>query len=73
MWNFVATALIFTYQCNYRLRTSGSAAFNLCMVAMGASDAYTEIGIHAWDIAGGALIVQEAGGVTMDPDGIFPS
>ncbi|XP_067001859.2 inositol monophosphatase 1 [Anabrus simplex] len=50
-------------------RSSGSAALNMAMVAMGAADAYFEYGIHAWDIAAGDLIVREAGGVVMDPAG----
>jgi myo-inositol-1(or 4)-monophosphatase len=41
----------------------------MAMVAMGASDAYIEFGIHAWDIAAGDLIVREAGGVVIDPAG----
>jgi myo-inositol-1(or 4)-monophosphatase len=43
------------------LRT-GSAALDLCNVACGRLDAYWEKGIDAYDIAAGALIVEEAGG-----------
>jgi myo-inositol-1(or 4)-monophosphatase len=42
----------------------------MAMVALGASDAYVEFGIHAWDIAAGDLIVREAGGVVIDPAGL---
>lgn len=53
----------------YRLRTLGSAALNMCMVALGGADVYFEFGIHAWDMAAGDLIVREAGGVSIDPAG----
>lgn len=41
----------------------------MCLVASGAVEAFFEIGIHCWDIAAGAVIVTEAGGVLMDVDG----
>jgi myo-inositol-1(or 4)-monophosphatase len=40
----------------------GSAAMDLCCVAAGWLDGYWEIRIKPWDIAAGALIVEEAGG-----------
>jgi len=52
-----------------RLRSLGSAALNMCMVALGGADVSFEFGIHAWDIAAGDLIVREAGGVSIDPAG----
>ncbi|XP_071560858.1 inositol monophosphatase 1 [Temnothorax nylanderi] len=51
------------------IRTLGSAALNMCMVALGGADVSFEFGIHAWDIAAGDLIVREAGGVSIDPAG----
>nr|XP_023030186.1 inositol monophosphatase 1 isoform X1 [Leptinotarsa decemlineata] len=51
------------------LRSLGSAALNMAMVACGAAEAYFEFGIHIWDIAAGELIVTEAGGVAIDPAG----
>ncbi|XP_041669585.1 inositol monophosphatase 1-like [Cheilinus undulatus] len=51
------------------LRGSGTAATNMCLVACGAVEAFFEIGIHCWDIAAGAVIVKEAGGVLLDVDG----
>ncbi|CAL8313468.1 unnamed protein product [Merluccius merluccius] len=51
------------------LRGSGTAATNMCLVASGAVEAFFEIGIHCWDIAAGAVIVLEAGGVLLDVDG----
>lgn len=44
---------------------------NMALVALGASDAYFEFGIHAWDVAAGDLIIREAGGVVIDPAGSF--
>lgn len=52
-----------------RLRGSGTAATNMCLVATGVVEAFFEIGIHCWDIAAGAVIIREAGGVLMDVDG----
>lgn len=43
-------------------RRDGAAALNLCFVACGRLDGFWERPLHAWDLAAGALIVQEAGG-----------
>ncbi|XP_067109297.1 inositol monophosphatase 1 [Osmerus mordax] len=51
------------------MRGVGTAATNMCLVASGCVEAYYEIGIHCWDIAAGAVIVTEAGGVLMDVEG----
>lgn len=51
------------------VRTLGSAALNMAMVAMGGADANFEFGIHAWDVAAGDILVREAGGVCIDPAG----
>jgi myo-inositol-1(or 4)-monophosphatase len=51
------------------VRRFGSAALDLCYVAAGRADGYWQIESHAWDIAAGALIVQEAGGVVSNLDG----
>ncbi len=45
------------------IRRIGSAALDLVRVAEGSCDAYAESGIHAWDLAAGWIIVEEAGGV----------
>lgn len=47
-------------------RRAGSAALDLAYVACGRLDGYMELGLSPWDIAAGALMVQEAGGVVMD-------
>jgi myo-inositol-1(or 4)-monophosphatase len=44
------------------VRRLGSAALDLCGVAAGWFDGYWEIKLHPWDLAAGALIVEEAGG-----------
>jgi myo-inositol-1(or 4)-monophosphatase len=44
------------------VRRLGSAALDLCYVAAGRFDAFYEESLHAWDIAAGALLVEEAGG-----------
>lgn len=51
------------------IRCPGSAAVNMCLVACGSADAYYHMGIHCWDMAAGAVIVSEAGGVIMDVSG----
>ncbi|CAH0398077.1 unnamed protein product [Chilo suppressalis] len=51
------------------VRSLGSAALNMAMVAMGGADANFEFGIHAWDVAAGDILVREAGGVCIDPSG----
>jgi len=48
------------------LRRLGSAAIDMCYVAMGAFDAYYEESLHPWDWGAGALIVEEAGGRVSD-------
>lgn len=47
----------------------GSAALNMCSVASGEADGYFEYTLHCWDMAGGKIIVEEAGGVVIDPEG----
>jgi len=51
------------------IRRLGAAALDLCFVACGRLDFYYEITINIWDIAAGALIVEEAGGTVSDFDG----
>ncbi|MBA3647079.1 MAG: inositol monophosphatase [Chitinophagales bacterium] len=51
------------------VRRIGSAAIDLCYVACGRFDAFFEYNLNAWDVAGGALIVREAGGMVTDFSG----
>jgi myo-inositol-1(or 4)-monophosphatase len=44
------------------VRRLGSAAIDLCYVAAGRMDGFWEMDLKPWDIAGGALLVAEAGG-----------
>ncbi|MCB1762828.1 MAG: inositol-1-monophosphatase [Gammaproteobacteria bacterium] len=48
------------------IRRPGSAALDLAYVASGRVDGFWEIGLSQWDIAAGALLVKEAGGVVSD-------
>jgi myo-inositol-1(or 4)-monophosphatase len=51
------------------IRRLGSAAIDLCWVAAGRMDGFWEQALQPWDIMGGALIVQEAGGRVTNLDG----
>jgi myo-inositol-1(or 4)-monophosphatase len=51
------------------LRRAGSASLDLAYTACGRYDGFFEIGLHPWDLAGGALIVAEAGGRVTDVHG----
>lgn len=50
-------------------RREGSAALDLCNLAAGRFDGFFEFNLKPWDIAAGALIVQEAGGLVTDFSG----
>jgi len=51
------------------VRRLGSAALDLAFVAAGRFDGFWEHSLHAWDVAAGALLVQEAGGQVTDFSG----
>ncbi|MEQ1647122.1 MAG: inositol monophosphatase family protein [Hyphomicrobiaceae bacterium] len=51
------------------LRRTGSACLDLAWTAAGRFDGYWEHNLGAWDIAAGAIIVREAGGIVTDFDG----
>ncbi len=48
------------------IRRDGSAALNLAYLACGRFDLFWEVKLHAWDVASGALLVEEAGGRVTD-------
>ncbi len=48
------------------IRRPGSAALDLAYVACGRVDGFWEMNLKPWDIAAGALLVQEAGGLSTD-------
>ncbi|MBX2899766.1 MAG: inositol monophosphatase [Cyclobacteriaceae bacterium] len=51
------------------IRRLGSAAMDLAYVACGKLEGFFEYNLNAWDVAAGALIVQQAGGVVTDFSG----
>ncbi len=51
------------------VRRMGSAAVDLAYTACGRFDAFFEYSLHPWDVAAGALIVREAGGLVYDFSG----
>ena len=51
------------------LRRPGAAALDLAWVASGVFDGFFELALNAWDVAAGALLIREAGGVVTDWDG----
>jgi myo-inositol-1(or 4)-monophosphatase len=51
------------------LRIAGSAALHLAYVAAGRLSGFWEVGLNAWDIAAGSLLVEEAGGKITDDRG----
>jgi len=48
------------------VRRAGAAALDFAYVACGRLDAFWEMGLSAWDMAAGSLLVQEAGGLVGD-------
>ncbi len=52
------------------IRRLGAAALDLAYVAAGRFEAFFETGLAAWDVAAGALLVREAGGVVTRTDGV---
>jgi myo-inositol-1(or 4)-monophosphatase len=62
----------FYYQlamASHGVRRTGSAALDLAFVASGRLDFFWEFGLKPWDMAAGALLVQEAGGRVSDMTG----
>ena len=51
------------------VRRFGSAALDLAYVAAGRYEGFWEFGLHPWDIAGGIVLVREAGGFVTDIGG----
>lgn len=62
--------LLSFYMKNTRgIRRMGSAAVDLAYVAAGRFDGFWEYGLNPWDVAAGALLVEEAGGKVSDYSG----
>jgi myo-inositol-1(or 4)-monophosphatase len=51
------------------LRRTGSTALNLAYLACGRFDGYWAFDNHVWDVAGGVVLVHEAGGTITNADG----
>lgn len=51
------------------VRRAGAAALDLAYVAAGRLDAFWEMGLSRWDMAAGALLIQESGGLVSDLQG----
>jgi myo-inositol-1(or 4)-monophosphatase len=51
------------------IRRAGAASLDLAWVACGVFDGYVELHLSVWDVAAGALLVEEAGGVVTDWEG----
>ena len=51
------------------IRRCGAAALDLAYTAAGVYDGFFEFRLSPWDIAAGALLIEEAGGVLTDLDG----
>ena len=56
-------------QTSSGVRRAGAAALDLAYVAAGRLDAFWERGLAPWDMAAGALLIQEAGGLVADLTG----
>ena len=53
-------------QNTHGIRRPGAASYDLCCVASGRFDGFFEYGLSPWDVAAGALIIKEAGGLVTD-------
>jgi len=51
------------------VRRTGAAALDLAYVSCSRTDGFWEFGLKAWDVAAGALLVEEAGGRVTNMDG----
>jgi myo-inositol-1(or 4)-monophosphatase len=51
------------------LRRAGAASLDLAWTAAGVFDGFFELGLSSWDVAAGALLIEEAGGVVTDWNG----
>lgn len=52
------------------VRRPGAASLDLAFTAAGIFDGFFELGLKVWDIAAGALLVTEAGGLVSDWEGV---
>jgi len=66
--NNLAEYAAFSLRCR-GVRRLGSAVLDLCYVAAGRLDGFWELRLGPWDVAAGALMVEEAGGRITDLEG----
>jgi len=59
-------SLEYFFKNSHGVRRLGSAATDLAYVACGRFEAFYEYGLNPWDVAAGAFIVQQAGGIVSD-------
>ena len=65
---YMAIFTDFMKQCR-DIRRPVAASLDLAYVAAGRYDGFYEFGLSAWDVAAGALIVEDAGGIVDDVTG----
>jgi myo-inositol-1(or 4)-monophosphatase len=59
-----------TIEAAAECRPMGSIAYTLALVSAGRADATLNLdGLNEWDVAGGVLLIEEAGGTVMDRNG----
>ena len=63
--SYLDTFRVLSARCG-DIRRAGAAALDLAYVATGRLDGFWETGLSKWDIAAGALLIQEAGGLVGD-------
>lgn len=51
------------------LRRTGTTALNMAYVAAGRFDGFWAFDNHVWDVAGGTVLIREAGGIVTNVDG----
>ncbi len=54
---------------NNKFRQMGAGSLELSYVACGRVDAFMMVGANVWDVAAGAVLVKEAGGIVTDFEG----
>ena len=54
---------------SHAVRRDGAAALDLAFVAAGRFEAFWELGLSPWDMAAGAVLVREAGGIVTAANG----
>ena len=59
-------SLTFFMDNSHGVRRLGSAAIDLAYVAVGRYDGFYEYNLNPWDVAAGAFLVQQAGGMVSD-------